>query len=109
MSRLEMDSETGTINKPPKLLVNDFNTWEIRMEEFLGFYDFNLRSCNDLSSRHTAVSSKDEDQQQDVTIRSAASSVDAAEKPIRSNFGIQQIRLSAADLFFSRRTSIHSS
>ncbi|KAI3712445.1 hypothetical protein L1987_71002 [Smallanthus sonchifolius] len=37
---------------------------------------------------------------------SAASSVDAAEKPIRINSGLQQIRLSAADLFFSRRTSI---
>ncbi|KAI3814142.1 hypothetical protein L1987_18889 [Smallanthus sonchifolius] len=52
--------------------------------------------CNDLSSRHKAVSSK-------------ASSVDAAEKSIRSNFGLQQIRLSAADMFFSRRTSIRSS
>ncbi|KAI3802148.1 hypothetical protein L1987_30275 [Smallanthus sonchifolius] len=39
---------------------------------------------------------------------SAASSVDAAENLIRSNFGLQQIRLSAADLFFSRRTSIRS-
>ncbi|KAI3776062.1 hypothetical protein L1987_45822 [Smallanthus sonchifolius] len=38
---------------------------------------------------------------------SAASSVDAAEKPIRSNSGLQQLRLSAADLFFSRRT-IHT-
>ncbi|KAI3821906.1 hypothetical protein L1987_09482 [Smallanthus sonchifolius] len=35
---------------------------------------------------------------------SAASSVDAAEKPIHSNSGLQQIRLSVADLFFSRRT-----
>ncbi|KAI3807960.1 hypothetical protein L1987_23899 [Smallanthus sonchifolius] len=35
-----------------------------------------------------------------------SSSVDAAEKPIRNNFGLQQIRLSAADLFFSRRTTI---
>ncbi|KAI3786569.1 hypothetical protein L1987_40339 [Smallanthus sonchifolius] len=33
-----------------------------------------------------------------------SSSVDVAEKLIRSNFGLQQIRLSAADLFFSRRT-----
>ncbi|KAI3712381.1 hypothetical protein L1987_70935 [Smallanthus sonchifolius] len=36
---------------------------------------------------------------------SATLSVDAAEKPIRNNFGLQQIRLSAADLFFSRRTN----
>ncbi|KAI3712749.1 hypothetical protein L1987_71314 [Smallanthus sonchifolius] len=34
-----MDFETGTINKPPKFLVNNFNMCKIRMKEFLGFYD----------------------------------------------------------------------
>ncbi|KAI3813871.1 hypothetical protein L1987_18606 [Smallanthus sonchifolius] len=37
---------------------------------------------------------------------STASMFDADEKPISSNFGLQKIRLSAGNLFISRRTQL---